>query len=981
MTSIEFTYPYLLLVAIPLIGLSLIPYFKVSKKYRKTRNRIVSLVLHCLTIVLVTIALSGVTFVTSISNTANELILVVDMSDTQNETADNRNDFIRGVLRESIYRNFTVGVVTFGLDQVYAVPLTTNINSVYDGYLKAELPDTSATDIESALEYARGLFNHPESGKILLITDGKETDGNVISSSAAGSIIAQGTKLDTVFVSSDYKQDEYQLLSVDTPSVQIKKGVEYTIDVNVFSNKEGAVRINLYDNGEHVAVGSENDKTYEYAANLSVGTQVIPITYMFQEKGMHELKVELVPAADNGASDEFESNNTYYTYLDIKVSSVLVIETFDGNSEALKDVLNDTEMLGEDETYDVSIFNLREDRVTHYLGATNEAGKVPVSVDDFRKYDQVILNNVSNSDLVKREIPLDKLLYSYVYEYGGGMLTVGGSDPSDIDKKPYAYNESDMRGTDFQKMLPVEAIKYTPSAGVFIIVDVSGSMSEEANGHSRLYWAQFGARACVDALEDRDKIGIMTLGSTYSDVLPLTPRTEKNKILKAIDGIEEAHSGTVFTPSVMHAAEQLRAAKMEKNHIIIVSDGEIGAEEGAACAEYAKQCYEDEKLNLTISIVLIGSNGGDVTKNIVCATREEGWINKINNKEKGCGYYPLNSGNSASIYTVLTEDLNVEAIKEVNYKDFKPVVFNRLSPVVQGVEITGSSVNATLSGYYGVKKRNLDSVDLVLTSEYQVPIYARWDYGRGSVGSFMCDLNGGSWSGEFMSSDAGKQLIYNMIDDLAATADIHPQDINVSLSGKNYSNHLTCPTALEEGETVRGIIHTPDGDSISLNELGEYDGCIVKRALNEGNKYSICEFLIMKGGIYTIEIQKLNAEGNPVSTAVVYKEFSYSKEYDMEYGKTVGEIKDLLSNLARIGGGSDLDEKSNVSDIFKGFETELKRVFDPRLILIVVAAVLFLLDVAVRKFKFKWIHEIVRERKEKAKGGQLRKEGRHEEDN
>ena len=31
----------------------------------------------------------------------------------------------------------------------------------------------------------------------------------------------------------------------------------------------------------------------------------------------------------------------------------------------------------------------------------------------------------------------------------------------------------------------------------------------------------------------------------------------------------------------------------------------------------------------------------------------------------------------------------------------------------------------------------------------------------------------------------------------------------------------------------------------------------------------------------------------------------------------------------------------------------------------IVAIVLFLLDVAVRKFKFKWIHEIIADKKEK----------------
>ena len=33
--------------------------------------------------------------------------------------------------------------------------------------------------------------------------------------------------------------------------------------------------------------------------------------------------------------------------------------------------------------------------------------------------------------------------------------------------------------------------------------------------------------------------------------------------------------------------------------------------------------------------------------------------------------------------------------------------------------------------------------------------------------------------------------------------------------------------------------------------------------------------------------------------------------------------------------------------------------------MMILVLVLFLLDIAVRKFKFKWIHELVRERKEK----------------
>lgn len=990
--SMEFSYWYLLLVAIPLIGLSLIPYFRTAKKYRRTRNRIISLTLHCLSILLVSFALAGALFVRTTHNTANELILVVDVSDTQTEQADRRDDFIKDVLKESVYRNFTVGVVTFGLDQVFAVPLTRNINSVYETYASAPLPDTSATNIDAAIEYARKGFNHPESGKLLLITDGKETDGNVVSSTAISSVVAQGTKIDTVYVSSAYEGSEYQILDLKVPDVQVKTGTEYTLEASVLARGSGYVRIELYDNDKAVSVLDAGAETGQYEVFLTEGIQMVPLVYKFTEAGLHELRVEIGSARENSAIDTLDRNNKYVTYLKLEsFKKVLVIEYYN-DSENLRRMLTDPAILGE-EVYDVSVYNLQAESVTHYLKEGSEEGTIPLTVDDFRQYDQVILNNISNRDLTERDVPLDKILNAYVYEYGGGMLTLGGNEPDGDPQKPdsHAYNRKDMYGSDYQKMLPIEAVDYTPPAGVFIIVDVSGSMSDIADGHTKFYWAQFGARACVDALEDRDKIGIMTLGSTYSDVLPLTPRTERQKILSAIDGIKEAYSGTVFTKSLEHAAEQLRAAKMEKNHIIIVSDGEIDPKHGEESAALARQYFNDEKLNLTVSIVLIGSSGGDATKNIVCATREAGWIDKINRNEAGCGYYPLDSSQASSIYTVLLQDLKVDAIKEVNYKPFRPVAFNKISQVVQGIEffetedgVQTSFVDATLGGYYGVKKKNLEGVDLVLTSESQVPIYARWKYGRGSVGSFMCNLKGDSWSLSFMESRVGKKLVYNIMDDLMPTTNIRPQEISVSVSEKNYTNHLTCPTELKEGESVRGIIRTSENEEFSLNAEGRYEDekgntvCIVKRSLNENNEYSVSDFLIMKDGVYTIELQKINAAGEVLSRVLTYKEFSYSKEYDVEYEKSEEEISTMLASLAYAGKGAALNDSSDVALVFRDFVTELRNVFDPRLLFILLATILFLLDVAIRKFKFKWIHEIIRERREK-KAQQLgSEEERHE---
>ena len=50
------------------------------------------------------------------------------------------------------------------------------------------------------------------------------------------------------------------------------------------------------------------------------------------------------------------------------------------------------------------------------------------------------------------------------------------------------------------------------------------------------------------------------------------------------------------------------------------------------------------------------------------------------------------------------------------------------------------------------------------------PLLAHWRYGKGMVGSFMCDLNG-TWSADFINSEKGAELINRIIFILANSSD------------------------------------------------------------------------------------------------------------------------------------------------------------------------------------------------------------------
>ena len=49
---INFTHPWLLLLLVAAVLLTMIPHLRIAKKYRRNRNRITSLVLHMIVLVL-----------------------------------------------------------------------------------------------------------------------------------------------------------------------------------------------------------------------------------------------------------------------------------------------------------------------------------------------------------------------------------------------------------------------------------------------------------------------------------------------------------------------------------------------------------------------------------------------------------------------------------------------------------------------------------------------------------------------------------------------------------------------------------------------------------------------------------------------------------------------------------------------------------------------------------------------------------------
>ena len=855
--------------------------------------------LHIVAMAIAVNLLAGVSFSYEVPNEQNEVLLLIDTSDSTEQTKDKQEDFIRSVVDVS-GDGCKIGIVKFGYGVNYSVKLTDDKESIFEKYVLSDNPSGSATSLADALKYTASLFENKQTSKIVVVSDGLETDGNALLT--LNEIISDGTVVDSVFISDENTAD-IQVVSADVIDTDIVVGESFTVSVKIKSNSvdnEEAAVLRLYDNGNLYG---------ETIVGIKNGDNEFPVSLTISEWGIHELRFELVTDHElfgDPLADDIKINNSYNTYVNLEeFENILLIERYENEGAVLKDILSETKTVT-----DISV--------------EEDIDSFPSTIFDLAKYEQVILVNIAYSDM---PIGFEEILNQYVYELGGGLFTVGGRNDLDSNGKPipHAYNREDIEKSKyFKNMLPVNAEDYTPPIAVMLVVDTSLSMKSTG----KLDAAIDGAKACLDALHDRDYCGIVSFSTASSERLSVLPVTQKEMISETINKLkDDAGGGTIFSDAIMKAGRALSVIKnVERKHIILITDGLPGDSYEEDYKAYIEDNVGD---NITMSVLTIGMSDAKKMAEMQKAAT------------KGGGKY-YNVTDIGSISGMMYRDLTEEAIPEIQYGEKFNVVIKDKSSILSGITETEIP---TLSGYYGTVAKKDASVPLM--GKY-VPIYATHKYGKGVVGSFMSDI-GGEWSEEFAKNIIGQAIIMNIVDSIFPFEDVRADGIKYELKSDNYSHWINIHGAADS--QIVDVKVNP----VSAH-LQHLYGTIAVNVAESNQRFT---FSITEPGLYEIIIEVNDAAGAANVTIPVYKTFSYSEEYD-SFSRTVQDGEKFMEDLAKNGGG---DRVNDPVDVFSGFKEMLTKEYDPRFILLITAIILVLLDIAVRKFKFKWIHEIIRERR------------------
>ena len=509
-------HPWLLLLIIPLIILTLWPVMRLPKVRRFTINRKVSLVLHSIIIVLLVALLADMT----VYRNRDEIntIVLTDLSASTEDSYGAVQAYIEEFAASAAEKN-RIGVVTYAKNSLYVSELSEEGEVVLEALTEnGEAPEAEATNLEEALYYAESLLDDKENQRIIILSDGLQTDGDAL---AAAKVLAErGVQIDAVCIPTRAVGFEMQINSLSHEN-KISMNETTELKAVVQSNYEGTAEIQFMDNGAVIS---------RRIVRLKEGLTELTAEYAPKSLGVHELSARILPV-----QDEIAKNNVVYSWLEVGgKGNLLLVDGTGRESMYLNNLLSE----------EYSVTEIAPEEASGYM-------------NQLAAFQGVILMNVSNVDLPEG---FDKALETYVEKYGGGLLTSGGGNT-------YAYGS--MTDTAFEDLLPVTLEKgEEQTTAMMIVVDTSSSM--QGLNHQM---AIQGTMQCIETLAETDYVGVLTFDRTVHVIYELASMEYEDDILAAVEAIELGR-GTYMTDATQEAFNQLKDFEADNKHVIILSDGE-----------------------------------------------------------------------------------------------------------------------------------------------------------------------------------------------------------------------------------------------------------------------------------------------------------------------------------------------------------------------------------------------------------------------
>ena len=551
----------------------------------------------------------------------------------------------------------------------------------------------------------------------------------------------------------------------------------------------------------------------------------------------------------------------------------------------------------------------------------------------------------------------------YVETLGGGLLTTGGEN---------TYALGGFKDTLYSELLPVEV---EPNANnpraIVICVDISNSMfmkdvegnqlyskpgPKEGKEGTRIDIARKGIIRSIDeGINPYDYIGIVVFGRNKKDindtemVLDLTPATHKEEIKAAVNSIQRKseEGSTNYDEALTIAKSMLDTCPYEvnKKSVVLINDYDGNNDECETFETTIKDMIDPSNGEnvINFSTIVVGNGKSSNVLKIEQITGSENVHMASNDEEFKEVVFDLCKSLPSDIYNyvngVITPSLEITPITK-GLNSF---------PEVESYNGTSAKSGAEVSVYYHNTNKKLDEDNEYVILDNNDPIYAQWNYGLGKVGSAMIDFSTKGCSQLFVLDD-GKIFVTNVLNSLYSNYNLTENEIRISVEKDNYNSSLNISILNNDDVNLKGEVITPFNEKEILELINVYDIDYIG------------SIETLTPGIYVLKVDKTDNNGKVLSSSISYVAFSYSKEYDTFYN--MKDVLDCLSKLTSSTGGNVYYSTDDITLNIKEMSS-IHIDMNLQLTLMIIALVLFLLDIASRKFNFLFPHEIIAKYKNK----------------
>ena len=414
--------------------------------------------------------------------------------------------------------------------------------------------DRGATNIEQTLSYAGALLPEDTQGKIVLISDGVQTEGNL--SRILDDLKGRGVAVEVLPIDYSYN-NEVWLERLDLPQA-VKLGETYEAGMLVKSLNDGKGKLVLRENGNVIA---EQEIDYKTGTNR----YTVPIT--LRSAGYYEYTASIeVPKAQ----DNLSQNNTVMNYIFVEGEGKVLLVTDSSGDRRDWDRLEKAIRDGE--------------RAVERIDGVD----LPRDATSLMPYDCIIFANVPHDEFDVQQL---QAVRDAVYNLGAGFLMVGGSN---------SFGPGGYHRTVIEDILPVSMDvsqkKVLPKGALAIILH----SCEFPEGNT---WGKRITKQAIKVLGAQDEVGVLA----YTEVgekwlFELTPAANYEQLVPIINGATIGDMPS-FQNTMQIGLKGLMKSDAATRHMIILSDGDPQPPTPALIKQFI-----DAKIS--VSMVAIFPHGG-----------------------------------------------------------------------------------------------------------------------------------------------------------------------------------------------------------------------------------------------------------------------------------------------------------------------------------------------------------------------------------